>query len=533
MRFLPVNLSTFMVELESLEQTMALTDSLNEMPLLGIEEITPAARTLLVRYNPITAKVDELVRAISIRDVSKIQSKVSQSVIIPVHYNGEDLAEVAQYLGISVDEVIRRHTEHEYQVAFSGFAPGFGYMVSKGAQLHVPRRQSPRVKIPAGSVALAGEFSSVYPQASPGGWQLIGTTDLAVWDIHREEPALLKAGYRVNFIDCEKPGVTYSLPTENPIVQKQQQGQTNDLTVLSVGLQTLYQDLGRAGLSSLGISESGAMDKSALRSANRLVGNPSDYTVLEVTQGGFKAKANRDLLVAITGANCAIEIVTAEKERYQSSVYQPIHLAKGDEIHIGRVTQGVRNYLAVRGGFDVLPVLESCSFDTLAQVGPAPVAVGQLLSVNRVVEQGAISLNESPSFDYPKPDDTVVLDVVLGPRTDWFTPNAIALLSQQLWQVTAASNRIGLRLSGDVPLAREKQQELPSEGTCIGAIQVPANGQPVLFLNDHPLTGGYPVIGTVCEYHLDLAGQIPVNAKIRFNPIGHFDEFEGSQIINE
>ncbi|MGO2304799.1 MAG: 5-oxoprolinase/urea amidolyase family protein [Providencia sp.] len=533
MRFLPVNLSAFMVELQSLEQTMALTDSLNNMPIQGIEEITPAARTILVRYNPVITKINELVREISLRDVSKVELKVSKLVTIPVDYRGEDIAEVAQYLGITIDEVIRRHTENEYQVAFSGFAPGFGYMVSKGAQLNVPRRQSPRVRIPAGSVALAGEFSSVYPQASPGGWQLIGTTDIAVWDIDREEPALLQAGYRVNFIDKARSNVTYSLPISQPIKNRSQQVETTDLTVLTVGLQTLFQDMGRIGQSALGISESGAMDKSALHSANRLVGNSSDSTALEITQGGFKARANRDLLVAITGATCPIQIMTSENEHYEAKTYQPIGLAKGDVIHVGRPSQGVRSYFAVRGGFNVATVLESCSFDTLAQVGPAPLVVGQSLSIKANNQQSAISLNETPAFEYPTSEDVVVLDVVLGPRTDWFTPQAIELLRNQLWQVTAASNRIGLRLAGDVPFEREKQQELPSEGTCIGAIQVPANGQPVLFLNDHPLTGGYPVIGTVCEYHLDLAGQLPVNTKIRFNPLGEFKQFEGSHVEYE
>ena len=532
MRFLPVNLSAFMVELQSLEQTMALTDSLNNMPIAGIEEITPAARTILVRYNPVITSVNGLVSEISLRDVSKVELKASKLVTIPVDYSGEDIAEVARYLGITIDEVIRRHTENEYQVAFSGFAPGFGYMVSKGAQLNVPRRSSPRVRIPAGSVALAGEFSSVYPQASPGGWQLIGTTDIAVWNIDREEPALLQAGYRVNFIDKTRSNVTHSLPVELSI-KRNKLVETEDLTVLAVGLQTLFQDMGRIGQSALGISESGAMDKTALHSANRLVGNAADSTVLEITQGGFKARANRDLLVAITGATCVIEITTPENECYKVKTYQAIHLAKGDVIHVGRPSQGIRSYFAVRGGFNVIPVLESCSFDTLAQVGPAPLVAGQSLSVDINKQLAAISLNETPAFEYPTSQDVVVLDVILGPRTDWFTQTAVELLSQQLWQVTAASNRIGLRLAGDVPFEREKLQELPSEGTCIGAIQVPANGQPVLFLNDHPLTGGYPVIGTVCEYHLDLAGQLPVNAKIRFNPLGEFKQFEGSHVEYE
>ncbi|MCW2254224.1 KipI family sensor histidine kinase inhibitor [Providencia alcalifaciens] len=527
MRFIPVNLSAFMVELQSLEETMALTDLLRDMSrTFAIEELTPAARTVLVRFNPVITDVNILVKQIAALDISITDIKSGQLVTIPVHYNGEDLVDVADYLGVSTDEVIRRHTSNEYQVAFCGFAPGFAYMVSKNAELNVPRRQSPRIRIPAGSVALAGEFSSIYPQSSPGGWQLIGVTDTAVWDIYRAEPALLKPGYRVSFVDARKATVTHSLPR----VQAPQKEviHSEDFTVLATGLQTLLQDFGRIGQSALGISESGAMDKAALRSANRLVGNAINEAAFEITQGGFKAQANCSMLVAVTGATCVLEVTTIEGVKYSAQQYQPIQLARGDIIRFSRVTKGVRSYLAIRGGIEVAAVLGSCSFDILAQVGPEPLTAGQTFAIKPLKHQTAISLNETPMIDYPSTDEVVVLDVVLGPRTDWFTAQALHSLTSQLWQVTAASNRIGLRLQGETPLEREKHQELPSEGTCVGAIQIPANGQPVLFLNDHPLTGGYPVIGAVCEYHLDLAGQIPVNAKIQFNPIGEFKEFEGS-----
>ncbi|MBG5918691.1 5-oxoprolinase/urea amidolyase family protein [Providencia stuartii] len=531
MRFLPVNLSAFMIELHSLEETMALTHLLrNRAHKLAIEEITPAARTVLVRFNSMLTNIDKLIDQIGRLDISATELKSGPLVTIPVHYNGEDLADVAEHLGTSIEDVIRRHTENEYQVAFCGFAPGFAYMVAKNAQLNVPRRPSPRIRIPAGSVALAGEFSSVYPQASPGGWQLIGVTETAVWDLYREEPALLKPGYRVNFVDAARAETTYSLPQPTHHHKSHEKMVlSDDLTVLATGLQTLVQDYGRVGLSALGISESGAMDKGALRSANRLVGNDIHEAALEITQGGFKAQANRPLLVGVTGASCDVEITTAEGIHYFAQQYQPIQLAKGDIIHLGTATKGVRSYLAIRGGIEMTPILGSCSFDTLAQVGPAPLKAGQRLAVKSLKQQTVISLNELPVLNYPSAHEIVVLDIVLGPRTDWFTQQAVRLLTSQLWQVTAASNRIGLRLAGDKGIERAKHQELPSEGTCVGAIQIPANGQPVLFLNDHPLTGGYPVIGAVCEYHLDLAGQIPVNAKIQFNPIKVFNEFEGSR----
>jgi KipI family sensor histidine kinase inhibitor len=529
MRFLPVNLDALIVELKSLEQTMALTDALQHViPHWNIEEIIPAARTILIRYNPIVTDANTLAKHIAQLDIAEHVMQSGELIIIPVRYNGEDLSQVAEYLGITVSEVIARHTNNEYQVAFCGFAPGFAYMVAKNAELNVPRRQSPRVRIPAGSVALAGEFSSVYPQASPGGWQLIGTTDTAVWDLNRDQPALLKPGNRVNFIDASKSSKKYYLPAAkkaNKSISQQQ-----DIKILATGLQTLIQDKGRIGQAALGISESGAMDKGALHSSNRILGNPINEAVLEITQGGFKAQINRSMLVAVTGAECEISITTSAGEMYHAAMYQPIQLETGDIISLGSAKCGVRSYFAVRGGFQLSPILTSCSYDTLAQVGPSPLNVGQTLAIKHNQNLNAVSLMETPAMRYPTCDDVIVLDIVLGPRTDWFTKQAIELLSSQLWQVTPASNRIGLRLSGDIALSRDKQQELPSEGTCVGAIQIPANGQPVLFLNDHPLTGGYPVIGAVCNYHLDLAGQIPVNARIKFNPIGIFKEFEGSDV---
>jgi allophanate hydrolase subunit 2 len=153
-----------------------------------------------------------------------------------------------------------------------------------------------------------------------------------------------------------------------------------------------------------------------------------------------------------------------------------------------------------------------------------------VLSVNPdATELSAVSLNEMPAFDHPASGEIVTLDVIMGPRSDWFTEAGLATLSGQLWTVTPQSNRVGIRLAGDHALERKDKAELPSEGTATGAIQVPHSGQPVLFLADHPLTGGYPVIGTVAEYHLDLAGQVPVNARIRFRPITAFADIQPSK----
>lgn len=154
---------------------------------------------------------------------------------------------------------------------------------------------------------------------------------------------------------------------------------------------------------------------------------------------------------------------------------------------------------------------------------PPALAASDRLALRPVALGSIVGNAQLPPDDLPGTDRDVVLDVVPGPRTDWFTPDAVQLLASQRWRVTPQSNRVGLRLAGDEPLTRTITQELPSEGTVTGAIQVPASGQPVLFLADHPLTGGYPVIACVAPHHLDRAGQIPVSAWVRFNPIRPFE----------
>ncbi|MQT56934.1 5-oxoprolinase/urea amidolyase family protein [Pseudomonas sp. FSL R10-0399] len=521
MRFLPVNLDVLLVELKDLDETLALFDALTAEPIAGVEEIVPAARTLMIQFRPSTLERQTLVNRIAGQDLSQRREVEHRRVEIPVHYNGEDLDEVATLLNINRAEVIQRHTAHDYSVAFCGFAPGFAYLTG-GAGFQVPRRQTPRTRIPAGAVALAGDFSGVYPKASPGGWQIIGVTPLQMWDLNRAEPALLRPGYKVRFTDAG-PLPASGLPL--PSTPARTDATTGTfLEIISPGLHSVLQDMGRPGQTGQGVSRSGALDLGALRSANRAVGNPSDMACVESVLGGLSFICHGRALIAITGAHTPVTITNASGLQWQASNYQPIELEAGDRVSLGSPKAGLRSYLAIRGGFDVTPVLGSLSTDTLAQLGPEALAVGDRLGFTAPVTGTSVSLTEAPAFELPITDNIVTLDVVMGPRTDWFTQDAIQRLSSQLWRVTSQSNRVGIRLSGDTPLERFNHQELPSEGTSVGAIQVPASGQPVLFLADHPLTGGYPVIASVATHHLDLAGQIPVNAQIRFNPLDPFEE---------
>lgn len=545
MRFLPVSLNALLVELADLDQTLALLASLQRDPLPGVEELVPAARTILVRFRPASGRLAQLVQAIAARDLSRRAERGSTLVEIPVRYDGEDLAEVAQRLGITPEEVVRRHTGSEYTVAFTGFAPGFAYLSGGHPSLDVPRRSTPRTRIPAGAVGLAGTFSGVYPQASPGGWQIIGVTPVAMWNLDREQPALLQPGYRVRFVDidtldvapdaaigAEASGKPIALPANGRTREMLAPGQTA-LQVRATGLLTLFQDLGRHGQARQGVSASGAMDQAALKAANRLVGNASDSAALETVGGGLQLQSVGETVVAVTGADAPLTVRTADGRQWHAPAHQALALADGDVLSVGQPVAGARCYVAARGGFAIPRVLVSCATDTLANVGPAPLAVGDVLGLHPAPVGAIVSEPGMPAPDLPTLEQDVVLDVVMGPRTDWFTAEAVARLATQRWQVTPQSNRVGLRLAGEVPLERAIGGELPSEGTALGALQVPPNGQPVLFLADHPLTGGYPVIATVAPYHLDRAGQIPVGAWLRFNPIRAFAELSPAAASGE
>jgi KipI family sensor histidine kinase inhibitor len=201
MRVLPSGSTALLVELDTLEDVLALYAALADRTPDGVVDLVPAARTVLVVTDPATVQLPVVEAAIRRVTPRADRRDTGELVEIPVVYDGEDLADVAALLSLEPPEVARRHAAEEWTVAFGGFAPGFGYLTSASGQWDVPRRPSPRTKVPAGSVALAGEFSGVYPRESPGGWQLIGRTELVMFDLSRDPAALLHPGARVRFVD--------------------------------------------------------------------------------------------------------------------------------------------------------------------------------------------------------------------------------------------------------------------------------------------------------------------------------------------
>ena len=201
MRLLPSGTTALLAELDDLEQVQGLYDALTADPPAGVVDVVPAARTVLVVVDPAVTTLGALEQALRRTPVRPGQRADGELVEVPVAYDGEDLADAAALLGWDPAELVRRHTSARWSVAFCGFAPGFGYLVSPDWPVEVPRRSSPRTSVTAGSVARAGQFSGVYPRVSPGGWQLVGRTPLAVFDLSRDPAALLRPGVRVRFVE--------------------------------------------------------------------------------------------------------------------------------------------------------------------------------------------------------------------------------------------------------------------------------------------------------------------------------------------
>ena len=271
------------------------------------------------------------------------------------------------------------------------------------------------------------------------------------------------------------------------------------LEVLATGPLTLVQDLGRPGHAAVGVSRSGAADRTAFRLAARLLAQSYAAAALEVTLGGLAVRCRGALVVALTGAEAPAE-VDGRAVAHRS----PLQLRDGQTLRLSTPTAGLRTYLAVRGGIDVAPVLGSRATDTLAGLGPPPVRVGDLLPVGDPPARFPV-VDVAPTA--PPDGGPLTLRAVLGPREDWLADPAA--LAATRWTVSSRSDRVGVRLEGP-PLRHAPSrsgQELASEGVVRGALQVPAGGQPVLFLADHPVTGGYPVAAVVVAADVDRAAQ--------------------------
>ena len=544
-RILPFGDRGLLVAVDTLDEVLAVHARLAQTRRDGVIDLVPAARTVLVHVDP--RRLSLPAARAWIAQGGSVRAAVSAAapiVELPIVYDGPDLEELARALGIRPADLAALHAACTWTVAFTGFAPGFGYLVSPDWPHDVPRLATPRTRVPAGAVGLAAGFTGAYPRETPGGWQLIGTTPAPLFDPGADPPALLAPGARVRFAPSPTPTLAPAptpAPALAPTARHHPRTETPDATrclgahtvsrgqgwgiqhgalaVVEPGLLATVQDQGRPGHAAEGIAASGAADRAALRTANRLVGNPEDAAGVEITMGGFRAVARADLHVVVTGAWGPITIGGRAVDPYTAHPWP-----SGAELHVDWFAHGVRGYLAVRGGLataDARAFAGAFATDTLSGLGPAPLRPGAVLALADAHPLAPIP----PDTLHPwSPPDDALLEVPLapGPRQDWFAD--AAALYDTVWAVSARADRVGIRLDGP-PLARRAplarcaplaHAELPSEGMLAGAIQVPPDGHPVILGPDGPVTGGYPVIAVVTDAARDRLAQARPGTRIRF-----------------
>lgn len=279
------------------------------------------------------------------------------------------------------------------------------------------------------------------------------------------------------------------------------------IEVVRPGPLATVQDLGRPGRAHLGVPCSGAADERAFRLANRLVGNPEGAAAVELTFGGTALCFHRHAWVAVAGAPVPLRI-----DGRAHGTHAPAHVPVGALVEVGTPSSGLRSYLAVRGGVAVDETLGSRSTDLLSGLGPAPLSPGDRLPLGSTEGLAEIAVDVAP---VPPMAETPVLRILPGPRDDWFTEDAVATLTSTPYEVSPDCNRVGVRLDG-APIVRARVGELGSEGMVTGALQVPPSGMPIIFLADHPTTGGYPVVAVLASAAVADAAQLRPGQRVRF-----------------
>lgn len=492
-------------------RVIAIATAVREAGIAGVRAVLPTYRSVAVYFDPLVtdaALVAQVLKEAQLAGTSYVRSAPNE-IEVPVVYGGEhgpDLENVAARAGISVQDVIERHASREYRVYMLGFLPGFAYLGLVDESIATPRRAEPRVRVPAGSVGIADLQTGIYPRESPGGWQLIGRTPLDVFDAARIPASIFAPGDRVRFTPVSARALDGGFPrprtrgASNPAAALA--GPARHLTVVKPGLLTTVQDLGRWGHQAAGVSVSGPMDEVSYRLANVIVGNPSGAAALEATVLGPELRIETEAILAVAGADLG-----ATLDGEPIPLNGAILCSAGSVLRCGERRNGARAYIAFDGGIGTPPVLGSRATHSLAELG----------AMARPLKEGDIVPLQSRSPAAPRTKPRAVgptamggarLRILLGPQDEFFAPAAVETLQRTRFTITAQSDRMGYRLAGRARIERGSQQEMISDATFAGAIQVPPSGDPILLMADRQTTGGYPQIATVITADLPLAGQL-------------------------
>jgi KipI family sensor histidine kinase inhibitor len=495
----------------------SLDERLNADPPPGLVETVPTFRSLLVLYDADSVSFAEMAAAVSrsVPSLAEVSIPPGRRHVVPTRYGGEDgpdLPAVGARCGLTEARVVELHTGRDYVAFMLGFTPGFAYLGLTPEALDVPRLATPRLRIPAGSVAVAGRQTAIYPSASPGGWSLIGRTSARPFDPHHDPPALILPGDAVRFaavaeLDEVPPSSSPAPLPERPAI-----------VVMEAGLLSTIQDLRRIGLRRLGVSGGGAADVRALARANAAVGNAPDAAGIECTVFGPALKFFAGAHFAVAGADLGAVLERADLGDWAVPPEVAVRARPGNVLHFEARLSGCRAYVAVAGGIDVPAVLGSRSTDMAAGIGGIggrPLRAGDVLGARAAPPAAPVA---APHEVVP-PSAVATVRVVMGPQDHLFAAEAQRRFLSETWAVAAGSDRVGCRLDGP-PVRPEGPAEIVSDGMVPGCVQVAADGKPMVMLADGPTTGGYPKIATVISADVGRVAQlVPGEGRMRFSAV--------------
>ncbi|MGE0591438.1 MAG: 5-oxoprolinase subunit PxpB [Vicinamibacterales bacterium] len=502
-------------------RAVAVAAQVRAASLPGVRDVVPTYRSVAVHVDPLVAdlrRVEDVLQAAGERAAPAPGRRLD----VPVAYGGRDgpdVDAVAAWAGLPVAEVVARHAAPEYRVYMLGFTPGFPYMGTVDARIAMPRHDTPRVRVAAGSVGLAGAQTGIYPRPTPGGWQILGRTDVVAFDADRPEPFLFAPGDRVRFVPV--PDVAPEPPRspargDADMLTATPGGTGRHLTVVRGGLLTTVQDLGRWGYQARGVSPAGPMDLVSHRVANLLVGNPRDAATIEVTILGPELRVEGGAVLAVTGAD-----LSATLDGDPLPLGRAVRARDGAVVRFGDRRAGARAYVAMGGGVAAPAVLGSRATHVMSGLGGRPLRAGDRLPLGEPT--GDPRPGTAPRMGLPRGGTRV--RVLPGPQQEALDAETLDRLTAARWYVTPASDRTGYRLAGavDEPAARAAGGAMISDAAFPGGVQVLPSGQPVLLLADRQTTGGYPQGAIVIGADLPLAGQLAPGDWIEFEPCSRRD----------
>lgn len=501
------------MDVETTRRIARFVDEIDGLQHAGIIEIIPSYGSVLTIYDYSVLSESDVVRYLTEcweRTLQTAAISTDDSVTIDVVYGdtyGDDIANVSAYTGKSVQEVITLHVSGEYTVGAVGFSPGFTYLIGLPPVLATPRLSTPRLRVPSGSLGIGGAQTGIYALESSGGWNLIGRSPTSLFDALAEPPVRLKLGDRIQFRQVES--------TDFSALEPKQQTPQGDgpIEVVTPGLQTTVQDLGRYGVARYGFATDGAVDRASHAAANRLVGNQVAASTVEISYQGPTLRFHRRLKFALGGADLGAQLNGRRLVPGRCFETMP-----GDELEFVATgsTTGARSYLAVAGGFDVPLVMGSASTNLIASIGGW---YGRALMKGDRLGGGQTELPDSVFTPGMSTTSTRIVGdpfrVTPGPQRDQFDDDTWHRLLSSEFTVSGDANRVGIRLLGP-SLAPMAGADVLSEGIVTGTIQVTGEGQAIVMLPGHATIGGYTKIATVIAEDWDRLGQLSPGDTIRF-----------------